>query len=173
LSTATSNPFEVFGYSADCAPNTECDSGRIGNKKDTTFQVIDTKGPLNDHFTVTVGGQPAPGCAQLNSGKGKPGKFDNINREMVVAIVVNDLVAPTEDADGFKDWGICFEADHPFDTRTGGTATPTGDGHWYGFLPDCSSHPAAPCLLGIGENSDDDVVGWFKSTSGDPRGMFG
>jgi hypothetical protein len=172
LSSATSNPFEVYGYSADCAPNTQCDSGRIGNTLDTTFQVLDKKGPVNDHFTVTVGGQSAPGCATANSGTGKPGKFDNLNREMQVTIVVNDLVAPTEDEDGFLQWGICFEADHPFDTRTG-TATPTGDGHWYGFLPKCSSHPAAPCQISITENRDDDIVGVFKSTPGDPRGMFG
>ncbi|MDX6286001.1 MAG: hypothetical protein QOG53_1486 [Frankiales bacterium] len=173
LSSGTSSPFEVYGYSADCAPNTQCDSGRIGNVQDTTFRVLDTKGPANDHFTVTVGGQSAPGCATLNSGTGKPGKFDNINREMLVTIVVNDVVAPTEDQDGFLQWGICFEADHVFDTRTG-VATPTGDGHWYGFLPLCQNHAAAPCQYGnLTENSQDDIVGVFKSTPGDPRGMFG
>jgi hypothetical protein len=172
LTSATSNPFEVYGTSQDCAANTQCDSGTVGNSADTTFRVIDKTGPANDHFTVTVGGQSAPGCATLNSGTGKPGKFDNLNREMQVTIVVNDLVAPTEDQDGFKQWGICFEADHVFDTRTG-VATPTGDGHYYGFLPSCQSHPAAPCTISITENRDDDIVGVFKSTAGDPRSMFG
>jgi hypothetical protein len=176
LTPSTSSSFDVEGYAAACPAAHSCDSGAIGNPADTTADVVDNTGVHNDFFTVTVGGQSAPPCSVVNAGYGQAATFDNqdTTRTMTVTLVVNDNVAPTEDQDGFKHWGVCFESTNPFTTSSGAGATPTGDGHYYGFLQTCTkAHNIAPCTVSIGENSDDDIVGVFKSTPGDPKGVFG
>ena len=176
LAPATSNSFDVQGFVGACPAAHSCDSGNIGNASDTLADVVDNTGANNDIFTVTVGGQTAPPCSVAGAGYGQAATFDNqdTTRTMTVTMTVNDKVAPTEDQDGFKHWGVCFESTHTFTTNKGTPATPTGDGHYYGFLRTCAvAHNVVPCTVSITENANDDIVGIFKSTPGDPKGVFG
>jgi hypothetical protein len=168
----------VAGSVTVCDPLTPCDSGAVGDHTNTTADVhLDQGTGSGDVLTVTVGGTlPRPLCATSTDPKwGQTAKFDNHDstRNMTVTYVIADRVADNGPDQPSK-YGVCYQSDKPFATRSGAPAAQSGT-QYYGYLPNCAAGtPVAPCIISAtklsgGDRYHDGAIQFVvASQSGDP-----